>query len=246
MTRDEAIEICAMLESNYQPYKDINTAVDLWASAFMDVPVEIVRSAILSYMKSDTSDFRPNVGKITKEIDEILNGRPMTEMEAWTLVRNAVSESKSLDSSPYREWKKLPEHIQQIVTVEQIIRWQMMDVAEMDTVIQSNFIKSYQKIAQHEYKQRVLPQDMKDAFALLQSKNQEKKPLLDSGKKESVSEMLDRLDVDAKEYREKHGMMTNPDYEDRVSAFRKSLTKEELKQYENKEKQKIERMWNKG
>ena len=245
MNKEESLMICTMLEANYQPFKDLTVATNLWADAFADVPFDLVRTAVTSYMMHSTDDYRPNVGKIAKEIDTILNGEQMSDMEAWELVRKAVSKSKQTDSSAYREWKKLPEDIQQIVSSEQILRWQMLNVEQMDTVVQSNFAKSYQTVKERKYKTRVLPENLKNAVALLQSSNPDYMALPEATKpevhkyEESFDDMYDRLDENARQYREKHGMTANPEYADRAIAFA-NPTQDELKKIEEREKQKFE------
>ena len=246
MNQEEALIICTMLEANYQPFKDLSVATGVWADAFKDVPFELVNAAVKSYMKRTTDDFRPNVGKITEEIDTILNGENLSEMEAWELIRKAVSGSTRSDSSAYLEWVKLPRDIQQVVSADQILRWQTMNTNEMDTVVQARFIKSYQKVKEREFKNRVLPEGMKTAFAYLQANNPDYRALPEAtkpaepAKSKTIAQILDEMDEDARKFREMHGMTANPDYEDRVTAFLQPVTEEDIKRVERVEKRKEE------
>ena len=109
----------------------------------------------------------------------------------------------------------------------------------------SNFIKSYQNIKEREYRDRVLPRDMKDAFALLQENITNSKALAAAEKPEltkpkSIDELLDDMDINAQKYRERYHITANPEYDERVSAFKKPVTKEDLARFERYEKQKAE------
>jgi hypothetical protein len=66
----------------------------------------------------------------------------MTEAEAWALVRKAAS--NSFYGQAAKEFDKLPPILQRLVgTPNQLRDWGMMDSNEFNTVVASNFQRSY-------------------------------------------------------------------------------------------------------
>lgn len=65
----------------------------------------------------------------------------MTELEAWNIVHKAIYRSTY---NSKEEFEKFPEIIKRIVrSHEQLKKWAMMDVDEVNMVIESNFQRSF-------------------------------------------------------------------------------------------------------
>lgn len=156
----EATQIIAMLETNWQPFKNTSAAVKLWASVFADDPYELVNTAVMSLIQTDVSDFRPNVGKVRRKIHDIVYGEKLSETEAWLLVKNSLPEAQESPETlkgAKSAWNKLPEDIQKLVTPRQLLEWNSVDPSTVDTVIQSNFMRSYRDVSDRRYSKEVLP-----------------------------------------------------------------------------------------
>lgn len=166
MKLEETRQILSILKTNYpQSFRnwDIKQSQDflnLWAEAFKDEPVGLVATAVKSIIYSDTREFAPNIGQVKAMIHKISTvNNSLTEQEAWNLVY------KALENSGYHaeeEFKKLPPTVQKIVGSPSVLKeWCMMNIDELNSVVASNFQRSYRARAKHEEEMQALPNSVK-------------------------------------------------------------------------------------
>lgn len=166
MNKTETAKIMAVLKAAYpQYYKDkskqeLEQAVELWQDMFDSEPYAEVAAGIKAFMASETKGFPPSIGQVKEKI--ALFTRPqdaMTEQEVWSLVK------KALKNSAYgynEEYEKLPEAVKAIVGSPSVLHeWGQVDMRELDTVIASNFMRSYRARVQHEREYAALPESVK-------------------------------------------------------------------------------------
>lgn len=171
MTRTEAMKIVAILETNWSPMKDQEAAYDLWASSFDDVPYHMVYTAVMAYVQSSTSAYRPTVGQIREMMRDILYGRSMTETEAWLLVKGCFHEAQEGAETlrgAKSAWKKLPEDIQRLVTPRQLRDWNGIETEQLDTVIQSNFMRSFRELKNVRYRKEAMSKNLLETIERIQ------------------------------------------------------------------------------
>lgn len=148
MDRQGAYGVMALLQANYPESfrgmtKDAaSLRLNLWADMFAEEPLELVMAACKAFIATDTKGFMPAVGQIKEQISKMRSaGQDMTPMEAWGIV------SKALRNSAYgaqQEFEKLPPDIQRTVgSPSQLKEWAIMDADEVQTVISSNFQRSF-------------------------------------------------------------------------------------------------------
>lgn len=147
MTTNETLQIMAMLKVAYPRYyanqseQDINAAVNLWTDMFSADDVQLVNVAVKAYINADTKGFPPSIGQIREKINLLMQPDGANEQEAWNMVRKAVS------NSGYRakeEFDKLPTDLQNLVgSANQLREWGLMDSGQLQTVVASNFMRSY-------------------------------------------------------------------------------------------------------
>lgn len=161
MTRQEALAIMAMLKTAYPSfYKDLskeelNAAVDLWATMFADDPAYIVTEAVKSLMC--TLKYPPTIADVKEKIALITQPLAMTEMEAWDMVRRAISYYHANEA-----FTNLPPILQKIVgSPNQLREWAQMDADTVNSVIQSNFMRSFRAKVAQEKEQSMLPESTK-------------------------------------------------------------------------------------
>lgn len=165
MTRQEAIKIMTILKTAYPNfYKDyskeeLNAAIDLWATMFVDEHPKIVTEAVKALIC--THKYPPTIADIKEKIATITSPQEMTEMEAWQKVKAAISYYNAAEN-----FDKLPPTLQKIVGSPNTLReWAVMDGEVVNSVIQSNFMRSYKiKVAQ-EKEFTVLPDSTKQLIA---------------------------------------------------------------------------------
>lgn len=157
MTRDETKLIIRAITASYPNYKpnDLSSTVDVWATMLVDYDYEGISLALQAYITTDTSGFAPAIGQLIAKYNELKNPAQMNTMEAWSLV------SKALRNGYYNskgEFDKLPPLVQKAVgSPENLFHWSMTDEAEVETVIASNFKKSYETECKRERELQAMP-----------------------------------------------------------------------------------------
>lgn len=172
MTFEQTRAILKILKTNYpQSFKNWTKEqsidfLNLWAEAFKDEPAQIVVAAVKAIIYSDTREFAPNIGQVKNKIFELTNDSTMSEHEAWGLVFNALSNS---GYHAKEEFEKLPPVIQRIVGgPSQLKEWCMMDTQTLNSVVSSNFMRSYRSRAKYEQEYQALPNEIKTMLSFKQ------------------------------------------------------------------------------
>lgn len=147
MTREDTIKILSVLRGAYPAfYRDITkqeaeSTIALWESMFDEEPYEIVAAAVKAFISGDGKGFPPAIGQIKERIRQITQPEGMTELEAWRYV------SKALRNSTYgskEEFAKLPHEVQAVVhDPGQLRQWALAQTDEVESVIASNFMRSF-------------------------------------------------------------------------------------------------------
>ena len=161
MTREETIELLMMVQAAFPNYKpqDKTVAVNTWFLMLADYPYQQVQMALKAYIATDTSGFAPSIGQIIDKMQMINSHAEQNEMEAWSLV------SKALRNGNYKsreEFEKLPDLVKEAVgSPENIHNWAQADIKSIESVIQSNFIKSYRLVVNRQKEIQKLPKEIK-------------------------------------------------------------------------------------
>ena len=147
---------------NYKP-PDKTVAVNTWFLMLADYPYQQVQMALKAYIATDTSGFAPSIGQIIDKMQMINSHAEQNEMEAWSLV------SKALRNGNYKsreEFEKLPDLVKEAVgSPENIHNWAQSDIKSIESVIQSNFIKSYRLVVNRQKEIQKLPKEIKDMIS---------------------------------------------------------------------------------
>lgn len=169
MTKEETIKILAILKGSYpHAYKgmskdDALALVELWSEMFAEDDFRIVSHAVKSFLKSDTKGFPPVIGQIAEKIRFLTEQPQMSEMEAWGHILKALRRS---NYHAEEEFLKLPELLQGIVgSPNQLREWAGLDIENLQTVVQSNFMRSYKAKAKYQAEYIALPSDVKHLIA---------------------------------------------------------------------------------
>lgn len=184
MTRRETAELLTVLQSNYpdafRGMSDscVQAKIALWQQMFADYSKEQVSAAAMAYMATDTKGFMPSVGQINEQLLRLREQHTATPAEAWSSV------SAALRNSSYgaaEEFAKLPPAVQRLVgSPAQLREWAQMDAQTVQSVIGSNFQRSYQARAAQQRDYEKLPGQMKQLLSGLGDALR-----LDSGKEDA-------------------------------------------------------------
>ena len=161
MTRQEALAIMAMLKTAYPSfYKDfrkeeLNAAVNLWVTMFSEEPVQLVTEAIKALIC--TLKYPPTIADVKEKIHLLTQPQGMSELEAWNTVKRAISYYDADET-----FAQLPPLLQKIVGSPNTLReWAQMDADTVNSVIQSNFMRSFRAKVAQEKEQSMLPESTK-------------------------------------------------------------------------------------
>jgi hypothetical protein len=167
MTREETKAMLAVLKAGYPNFykelkkPDAEQIIDLWATMFADNLAPIVIEAVKSLMC--TLKYPPTIADVKEKIALITQPAQLTEMEAWNTVRRAMSYYNAQAS-----FDNLPPILQKLVgSPNQLREWAIMEADVVDSVIQSNFMRSYKARVQSEKELTALPESTKDLMQQL-------------------------------------------------------------------------------
>ena len=170
MTRAETIAVLALLKAAYpnfykdMPQTDLQAAVNLWYLHFAGDDADTVTSAVHALIASRAEGYPPTIGAVREQIGKLIAKDSLTDADAWALVSKATRNGLY----GYREeFEKLPEQVKKAVgTPEQLKAWAMMPSDEVESIIASNFRRSFRAVAQREKENRLFPKG-DDGFGLL-------------------------------------------------------------------------------
>lgn len=161
MTLEEAAKIVGILEFNYpdtrrhQSDEAYITYIRNWHSFFEHDSFELVEAAVRAYIATSTERFMPNVGQIKEQIRKLTAPEQMSEAEAWTRIKKALSNGLY---GAEEEYAKLPPVLQRLVGSPSRLReWAQMDADTVESVIGSNIQRSYRAISAQEAEWQKLP-----------------------------------------------------------------------------------------
>lgn len=165
MDRRETAQVLSVLRAAYPNFykgmgrQELEGIVDLWATMFAEDDPKLVAGAVKAFIATDARGFPPVIGVIKDRLRQITTPEMMTEQEAWGMVFKAIRDSG------YRakeEFEALPPLLRSLVgSPRQLQDWGMMDEDTVQSVVASNFMRSYRARAKHQADFEALPADVK-------------------------------------------------------------------------------------
>lgn len=172
MTRQETIMLMMTLRAAYprfyadQGKLDAEAAVNLWQMMFADDDAQIVSAAVKAFIASDTKGFPPSIGQIKDKMDKIMqeaHGRELTPVEAWGMVAKAVKRSYY---NAQEEFDRLPDTVRAVIgSASTLHDYAQMDLATLNSVVSSNFQRSFAARRDHVVEMRKWPSEIRALIA---------------------------------------------------------------------------------
>lgn len=214
--------------------KKLAKVMNLWSVMFQDDEPREVLLAVKNCIA--TLSFPPRVADIKSRIAQSrLNGQ-MSEMEAWSVIRNAVRGARN-GTDANQAFMKLPPILQKCVgNPSQIMAWGGVSIDTFEGVIASNFMRSYRETAKNEAMYNALPKDMQSEQSYLNPTPKEVTMLPEPAPQKTFEERDVEMNIEAQVYRERQGIEANPEYDSKVADFLKPMTDTELKMFEAKKR----------
>lgn len=162
MTRDETKQILMRIQTtypNWKPQGNISLVVDVWHEYLAEFQYKDILAAVKAFVLTDSSGFAPSVGQIINQLRKMVKGDELSDLEAWGLV------SRALRNGYYganEEFEKLPPNIQKAVGSPANLRnWATAEDSSVETVIMSQFLRSYKTVCAREDERMMLPPSLK-------------------------------------------------------------------------------------
>lgn len=165
MKKSETVSCIRYLDAAYpNAYKRFDmekfeNLIAVWYNTFSEYPVEMVMVGIQGYISTDTSGFPPAPGQVIKVIQDITRQEETNSMEAWAIVKRAVNSPRDRAKEVF---DNLPPLIQKVVGGhQQLLAWGNIGEDEFETVIQSNFMRTYETEKKRQKQLQMIPERIK-------------------------------------------------------------------------------------
>lgn len=161
MTEEQVGKLLMTIQAYYPNYNppDKKVTLNAWYIMLAEYPEELVLQALRACIATNTSGFAPDVGQIMSKIQTISQPQELDGMTAWGLV------SKALRNGTYgavEEFNKLPPLVRQAVGMpDNLKNWATSDYQTIETVIQSNFLRTYEVVVKRANEINRMPDNIK-------------------------------------------------------------------------------------
>lgn len=161
MTKEQVGKLLMTIQAYYPNYNppDKKIAINAWYVMLAEYPEDLVLQALRACIATNTSGFAPDVGQIMSKIQTISQPQELDGMAAWGLV------SKALRNGTYgavEEFNKLPPLVRQAVGMpDNLKNWATSDYQTIETVIQSNFLRTYETVVKRVNEINRMPDNIK-------------------------------------------------------------------------------------
>ena len=136
----------------------------LWQKEFENDDINLVYAAVRLYMKKPEK-FAPSIGQIREAMKTLLHAdaQELTDQDAWALVSKACSNGLY---GYQEEFAKLPPDVQRAVGApEQLKAWAAMDEETVQSVVASNFKRTYRAAQERQKQLEMLTPDVREMLA---------------------------------------------------------------------------------
>jgi hypothetical protein len=144
--------------------RNLEMTVNAWQMAFADDDPDVVANAVLAFANTDTKGYAPVPGQLKALMHKADDESALSETAAWAMVYRA------LQNSAYgwrEEYAKLPAVVQDVLGDARTLRdWAMADESEVQTVIASNFQRSFRARAQYRAEVARMPESVRSRLGL--------------------------------------------------------------------------------
>ena len=162
MKKSETVSCIQYLDAAYpNAYKRFDmekfeNLIAVWYNTFSEYPVQMVMVGIQGYISTDTSGFPPSPGQVIKIIQDLTAEKETNSMEAWAIVKKAVNSPRDRAKEVF---DSLPPLIQKVIGGhQQLLAWGNVGEDEFETVIQSNFMRTYETEKKRQKQLQMIPE----------------------------------------------------------------------------------------
>ncbi len=164
MIADETLKILAILKAAYpHSFKDLTkrdaeAMIDLWTTMFAAESYEEVNAAVAALISTRAVGFSPTIGEVKEKLHSLKTVGELSEQEAWAMVAKACCGSPK---GYHYLFDKLPVDVQRAVgSPDQLREWGMIDTETLQSVVASNFMRSFRTMRERNKEWSMLPQSV--------------------------------------------------------------------------------------
>lgn len=175
MTREQTISILMIIQAAYPNYRaqDKTVAVNIWFEMLRDYTRDQVEAAVKAYIQSDTSGFAPSIGQVIDKLQlfrDSNDSEERNENAVWDMVYKAICNS---NYHAEEEFDKFPEIVKKVIASPgQLREWGRMDIDTVNSVVASNFMRTYRAECTREREIRKLSPNLRRMVAGLKDGGQ--------------------------------------------------------------------------
>lgn len=171
MNLSEATMVLAVIRAAYpHSFRDMKpddamATAQLWAKMFDKEPYEAVNAAVETLIATRQVGYSPTIGEVKEKLRSLVKTDELNDAQAWALVTKAC---KNGLYGYKQEFEKLPPPVQKAVgSAEQLRDWSMMDEETFQSVIGSNFKKTFKIVEERERQDALMPESVRSVVQKL-------------------------------------------------------------------------------
>ena len=149
-----------IIDASYPNFntQDLTSTINAWYLFLKDYDYKIIEAGLKVFIMTSGSAFAPSVSELiaaSRKPQELLEADAAT---AWAQVRKAIS--RGIYHS-VEDFEAFPEIVKKVVgSPSQINTWAQMESREIDTVVASNFRRSYETVQDRNREISAIPKDV--------------------------------------------------------------------------------------
>ena len=164
MTREETKELLMMIKAIYPNFsikpEEMTATINAWHLMLSEYPIEGINAALQIYVKTNNTGFAPSVSQIIGCMHKPSEVEQLSEGEAWNMVKRAIQDSAYHSKERFNE---LPPIIQRCVgSANMLFQWGQTDSDTVNTVIMSNFQRTYRAVLSKQDFNNKVPEQIAD------------------------------------------------------------------------------------
>ena len=172
MTREETKELLMMIKAIYPNFsikpEEMTATINAWHLMLSEYPIEGINAALQIYVKTNNTGFAPSVSQIIGCMHKPSEVEQLSEGEAWNMVKRAIQDSAYHSKERFNE---LPPIIQRCVgSANMLFQWGQTDSDTVNTVIMSNFERTYRAVLSKQDFNNKVPEQIADVVKGLSDK----------------------------------------------------------------------------
>lgn len=175
MTKEEVKKLLMVLEVTFSSFTVDNPQqmVNAWHIFLQDYMADEILLGLKTYITTQGSAYAPSVSELiamTRKPNELTQ---LEEVDAWSQVRKAIG--RGIYHSK-EDFDQFPEEVKKVVVRhEQLTEWAQLPSDEIDTVVRSNFRRSYEIMQKRTAEIAAMPKEVRQLIQETTAKQIEEK-----------------------------------------------------------------------